>query len=79
MTGNITQFCIDRTRRLRGRASRSLINDMPKDETLTPILILSFGLGCVLGALATVHAGNGAFLVPAALVLAVVPFTRPVK
>jgi uncharacterized membrane protein YoaK (UPF0700 family) len=76
MTGNITQFFIDRTRRLRGRASRSLIDDMPKDETLTPILILAFGLGCVLGALATVRVGNGAFLVPAALVLGVVPFTR---
>ena len=54
------------------------INDMPKDESLTPILILAFGLGCVLGALATVKAGNGAFLVPAALVLGAVPFTRRV-
>jgi uncharacterized membrane protein YoaK (UPF0700 family) len=79
MTGNITQFFIDRTRALRGRASRSLIDDMPKDESLTPILILAFGLGCVLGALATVRAGNGAFLVPAALVLGGVPFTRRVE
>jgi uncharacterized membrane protein YoaK (UPF0700 family) len=76
MTGNITQFFIDCARRLRGRPSRSLIDDMPRDESLTPILILAFGLGCVLGAVATVRAGNGAFLVPAALVLGAVPFTR---
>jgi uncharacterized membrane protein YoaK (UPF0700 family) len=79
MTGNITQFFIDRTRRLRGRTSRSLINDMPKDESLTPILILAFGLGCLLGAVITVRAGNGAFLIPAALVLAAVPLTRRVE
>ena len=76
MTGNITQFFIDRTRGMFGRASRSLINDMPKDNALLPILILAFGLGCVLGAVATARTGNGAFLIPAGLILATVPFTR---
>jgi uncharacterized membrane protein YoaK (UPF0700 family) len=76
MTGNITQFFIDRTRGLAGKASRSLINDMPKDGTLLPILILAFAVGCVLGAVATARTGNGAFLIPAALILATVPFTR---
>ncbi len=78
MTGNITQFFIDRTRGMIGRASRSLINDMPKDDALLPILILAFGLGCVLGAVTTAQTGNGAFLIPAALILAAVPFTRKV-
>ena len=76
MTGNITQFFIDRTRSLAGKASRSLINDMPKDGALLPILILAFGIGCVLGAVTTKQTGNGAFLIPAALVLATMPFTR---
>jgi uncharacterized membrane protein YoaK (UPF0700 family) len=76
MTGNITQFFIDRTRHLAGRSSRSLINDMPKSNTLLPILILAFGTGCVLGALATVNLGNGSFLVPAVLVAATAPFAR---
>jgi uncharacterized membrane protein YoaK (UPF0700 family) len=76
MTGNITQFFIDRTRGLAGKASRSLIDDMPKDETLLPILILAFAVGCVLGAVTTAQTGNGAFLIPAALILATVPFTR---
>jgi len=61
-----------------GRASRSMINDMPKDNSLLLILILAFGLGCVLGAVTTARSGNGAFLVPAALMLAAVPFTRKV-
>jgi uncharacterized membrane protein YoaK (UPF0700 family) len=78
MTGNITQFFIDRTRGATGRTSRSLINDMPKDDSLLPILILAFGLGCVLGAVTTAQTGNGAFLIPAALILAAVPFTRMV-
>jgi len=69
MTGNITQFFIDRTRGMAGHASRSLINDMPKDKSLLPILILAFGFGCVMGAAATKQVGNGAFLVPAALIL----------
>ncbi len=69
MTGNITQFFIDRTRGMAGHASRSLINDMPKDKSLLPILILAFGLGCAMGAAATKQVGNGAFLVPAALIL----------
>jgi uncharacterized membrane protein YoaK (UPF0700 family) len=78
MTGNITQFFIDRTRGMIGRASHSLINDMPKDSALLPVLILAFGLGCVLGAVTTARTGNGAFLIPAALVLGAVPFTRKV-
>jgi len=49
---------------------------MPKDNLLLPILILAFGLGCVAGALTTARAGDGAFLIPAALILAAVPFTR---
>jgi uncharacterized membrane protein YoaK (UPF0700 family) len=76
MTGNITQFFIDRTRHLAGRSSRSLINDMPKSNPLLPILILAYGTGCVLGALATVNFGNGSFLVPAFLVVASAPFAR---
>lgn len=76
MTGNITQFFIDRTRGMSGHASRSLINDMPKDNSLLPVLILAFGLGCVLGAAITRHAGNGAFLVPGALILIAAAFTR---
>ena len=78
MTGNIAQFFIDRTRGMIGQASRSLINDMPKDNSLLPILILAFGLGCILGAVTTAQTGNGAFLIPAALLLAAVPFTRMV-
>lgn len=76
MTGNITQFCIDRTRGMTGRASPSLINDMPKDNSLLPVLILAFGLGCVLGAAVTMQAGNGAFLVPAALILIAAALAR---
>ena len=78
MTGNITQFFIDRTRGVFGRVSRSLIDDMPKDSSLLPILILAFGLGCVLGAVATARVGNGAFFVPAALVLVAAAFARKV-
>lgn len=76
MTGNITQFFIDRTRNLAGRSSRSLINDMPRDAGLLPLLILAFGTGCVAGAVATIHLGNGAFLLPAVLVLLVAPHAR---
>ena len=76
MTGNITQFFIDRTRHLAGRTSRSLINDMPKNNTLLPILIFAFGIGCVLGAVTTMKLGNGSFLVPAILVMASAPFAR---
>ena len=68
MTGNISQFFIDQTRRLAGRSSTSLINDMPKQAGLLPLLILAFGAGCVSGALLTVAVGNGSFLVPAALI-----------
>ena len=57
------------TRGAIGRASRSLISDMPKDNLLLQFLILAFGLGCVAGALTTARSGDGAFLVPAALVL----------
>jgi len=78
MTGNITQFFIDRTRGMSGHASRSLINDMPKDDSLLPALIFAFGLGCVLGAAITMQAGNGAFLVPGALILVAAAFTRKV-
>jgi len=70
MTGNITQFFIDKTRRLRGRASVSKINDMPKNENVLPVLIGAFGTGCVLGAVLTDAMGNGSFLVPAAVALA---------
>lgn len=76
MTGNITQFFMDRTRGMTGHASRSLINDMPKDNSLLPILILAFGIGCALGAAATMKAGNGAFLVPAGLILVAAGFAR---
>jgi len=51
---------------------------MPKDNTLLPILILAFGLGSVLGAVTTARTGNGAFLIPATLILTAVPFTRKV-
>jgi uncharacterized membrane protein YoaK (UPF0700 family) len=78
MTGNITQFFIDRTRGMTGHASRSLINDMPKDNSLLPLLILAFGLGCGLGAATTRQAGNGAFLIPAALILVAASFTRKI-
>lgn len=77
MTGNITQFFIDRTRGMIGRASRSLINDMPKNEFLLPVLIVAFGIGCVLGAAATMRFGNGAFLLPAVLILAAAALVRP--
>lgn len=70
MTGNITQFFIDKTRKLGGHASVSKIDDMPRNENLLPLLIVAFGSGCVLGALATVAVGNGAFLVAAVVVLA---------
>jgi len=76
MTGNITQFVMDRTRGLTGLSSHSLINDMPRDALLLPVLILAFGTGCVLGAVTTMRLGNGAFLVPAALVLAAIPWCR---
>jgi len=76
MTGNITQFIMDRTRGLVGMVSRSLINDMPKNSAILPILILAFGLGCVLGAVSTTRMGNGAFFLPAALIVAVIPFAR---
>ncbi len=69
MTGNITQFFIDRTRHLAGRESVSKINDMPKDENLLPFLILAFGTGCALGAIATANLGNGSFLVASAVVV----------
>lgn len=78
MTGNITQFFMDRTRGMTGRASRSLINDMPKDSSLLPVLILAFGLGCLLGAATTTQVGNGAFLIPAALILVAAASTRKV-
>ena len=70
MTGNITQFFIDKTRALGGLASVSKIDDMPRNENILPLLILAFGTGCILGALATASVGNGAFLVAAAAVLA---------
>ena len=76
MTGNITQFFIDRTRGMAGRASRSLIDDMPKNSSILPVLILAFGLGCVLGATVTKKLGNGAFFVPAALILVAAASTR---
>ena len=76
MTGNITQFFIDRTRQLAGRASVSKINDMPKKEGTLPLLILAFGLGCLAGALATGAVGNGAFFGPAAVVLAIAAMLR---
>lgn len=68
MTGNITQFFIDKARRLDGRLSVSQINDMPKNENILPFVIAAFGLGCVLGAVLTSHIGNVTFLVPAAVV-----------
>ncbi len=68
MTGNITQFFIDQARRLAGRSSTSLIDDMPKQGGLLPLLILTFGVGCVSGALATTAVGIGSFLVPAVLI-----------
>jgi len=70
MTGNITQFFIDLTRKMRGRPSESLINDMPSDPGQLPLLIVAFGAGCVTGALLTIWLGNGAFLIPALAVLA---------
>ncbi len=70
MTGNITQFFIDKTRALAGRDSVSKIADMPRNENVLPLLILAFGGGCILGALATKAVGNGAFLFAAAVVLA---------
>jgi len=70
MTGNITQFFIDKARALGGRASVSKIDDMPRDENILPLLILAFGTGCIAGALATAAVGNGAFLVAAVVVLA---------
>jgi uncharacterized membrane protein YoaK (UPF0700 family) len=70
MTGNITQFFIDKTRALAGRSSVSKIDDMPRNENILPLLILAFAGGCILGALATAAVGNGAFLVAAAVVLA---------
>jgi len=70
MTGNISQFFIDKTRRLSGRSSVSEINDMPKNENVLPFIILAFGTGCVLGAVLTSHLGNVTFLVPAAVVVA---------
>ena len=68
MTGNIAQFFIDQTRRIAGRSSVSLINDMPRQQGLLPFLILAFGTGCVSGALLTAALGNGSFLVPALLI-----------
>lgn len=76
MTGNITQFFIDRTRSLAGRTSHSLINDMPKSRTLLPILIVAFGSGCIIGAICVSRIGVGAFVIPAALVLAALPYCR---
>lgn len=69
MTGNITQFFIDKTRALGGRDSVSKIADMPRNENILPLLILAFAGGCILGALTTMAVGNGAFLVAAAVVL----------
>ena len=70
MTGNITQFFIDKTRAMVGLASVSRIDDMPRSENILPLLILAFGTGCAAGALTTAAVGNGAFLVAAVLVLA---------
>ncbi|MDA0218104.1 MAG: YoaK family protein [Proteobacteria bacterium] len=70
MTGNITQFFIDKARALGGRTSVSKIDDMPRNENILPLLILAFGTGCVTGALATAAVGNGAFLLAAAVVVA---------
>ena len=70
MTGNITQFFIDKTRAMAGRASLSKIDDMPRNENILPLLILAFGSGCIAGALATAALGNGAFLFAAAVVVA---------
>lgn len=69
MTGNITQFFIDKTRRLGGHLSESKINDMPTNENILPLVILAFGVGCVMGAVLTSHFGNGTFLVPAVVTL----------
>lgn len=77
MTGNISQFFIDQTRRLAGRSSTSLINDMPKQAGLLPWLILAFGVGCVSGGLVTVAVGNGSFLIPAALIVLVSVLPKP--
>lgn len=77
MTGNISQFFIDQTRRLGGRSSTSLINDMPKQAGLLPWLILAFGVGCVSGGLVTVAMGNGSFLIPAALIVLVSVLPKP--
>lgn len=70
MTGNITQFFIDRTRGLMGRRSVSKIDDMPASNWVVPGIIAAFIAGCALGAVATSHVGNVTFLVPAAAVLA---------
>lgn len=68
MTSNISQFFIDQTRHLAGRSLTSLINDMPKQQGLLPLLILAFGVGCVSGGLLTITLGNGSYLVPTALI-----------
>lgn len=76
MTGNITQFFIDKTRLLDGRKSVSAIDDMPKNENFLPLIILSFGTGCILGAVLTDRLGTGVFLVPAAVILACAQILR---
>jgi len=69
MTGNITQFFIDRARNLLGRVSVSAIDDMPPSSWILPPIILSFGVGCVLGALATGRFGIVSFCFPSLTVV----------
>jgi uncharacterized membrane protein YoaK (UPF0700 family) len=69
MTGNITQFFIDQTRRVRG-SSGSWEGEEPAQGTPDlPLLIAAFVLGCVVSAFVTRAIGPSSFLVPGALLV----------
>lgn len=64
MTGNITQFFIDRTRALFGPASGPATGA----DRVVPFVIAGFVLGCGLSAFATSWLGIGSLLIPAVVV-----------
>jgi len=74
MTGNITQFCIDQTRRARGLPEPSAAETFPAGERELPLLILAFGIGCVTAAFVTSAIGPSSFLLPGVLLLFVFRF-----
>jgi uncharacterized membrane protein YoaK (UPF0700 family) len=70
MTGNISQFFIDRTRRFRPSARLAADEDIRSGERGLPILIGAVVVGCVGAAFVTGAIGPASLLVPAVILTA---------